>query len=183
MPTGVTTTGTPVSRVDSMLACSAGAVFKPLQQGASTLHTARHSIHHARSLVQHRQHCHRSRKNLHALRLAASGTFSVAAALEWRSFPRVEKLNARTHGVLPGDPPQVLQGKQRVEGLELSLEGKTTHQRLASVAGYTFLDSTTSNQMFPAEIGNELVNTPPNHSTLVHLSLAFRFSLAAVRGL
>ena len=41
---GITTTGVPVSRVDRMLSVRAGAVFKPLPQGASTLRTEHHSI-------------------------------------------------------------------------------------------------------------------------------------------
>jgi catecholate siderophore receptor len=73
---------------------------------------------------------------------------------------RVEKLNARTPG-LPGEPAQVLEGKQRVNGVELSAEGSIT-KAWRVLAGYTFLDSTTVDSNNPAEIGKELVNTPPN---------------------
>ena len=52
---------------------------------------------------------------------------------------RVEKTNARTPGLVPGDPPQVLDGEQRVDGVELSVTGNMTRS-LAVFAGYTLLD-------------------------------------------
>jgi catecholate siderophore receptor len=74
---------------------------------------------------------------------------------------RVDKTNARTPGVLPGDPPQVLEGQQRVRGVELSLNGNIT-TGWQVLAGYTFLDSETVDSNTVAEIGKELVNTPRN---------------------
>jgi catecholate siderophore receptor len=71
---------------------------------------------------------------------------------------RTEKTNARTPG-LPGEPPLVLDGVQRVNGLELSASG-----RLASnwsvFAGYTFLDGEVVRSNTPFEVGQRLDNTP-----------------------
>ena len=78
---------------------------------------------------------------------------------------RVEKLNARTPGLLPGDPPQVLQGRQRVDGAELNVTGSITRE-WQFLAGYTFLDSETVDSNTPAEIGKSLVNTPRNSFNL-----------------
>jgi catecholate siderophore receptor len=71
---------------------------------------------------------------------------------------RTEKTNARTPG-LPGEPPLVLDGVQRVNGLELSASG-----RLASnwsvFAGYTFLDGEVARSNTPFEVGQRLDNMP-----------------------
>ena len=53
---------------------------------------------------------------------------------------QTEKTNARTPGVDPGDPPTVLEGRQRVEGFEIGLNGRLT-QGLSAFVGYTHLES------------------------------------------
>ena len=157
---GITTTGVPVSRVDRMLSVRAGAVFKPLPQGAvyasygTSLNPSLEGLSY----------------NTANTVIDPEKTYTIEAGSKWDFFSgrmslsgavfRVEKFNARTPGVSPGDPPQVLQGKQRVEGLELSVEGNIT-RAWQVLAGYTFLDSTTLDSNVPAEIGKELVNTPP----------------------
>jgi catecholate siderophore receptor len=158
---GATTTGTPVSRVDRMLSVRAGAVFKPLPQGAvyasygTSLNPSLEGLSY----------------NTANTVIDPEKTYTIEAGSKWDFFSgrmllsgalfRVEKLNARTPGVLPGDPPQVLDGKQRVDGVEMSVEGNIT-QAWQVLAGYTFLDSTTVESNNPAEIGSELVNTPRN---------------------
>ncbi|HEX6283546.1 MAG TPA: TonB-dependent receptor, partial [Pyrinomonadaceae bacterium] len=158
---GITTTGTPVSRVDRMLSVRAGAVFKPLPQGAvyasygTSLNPSLEGLSY----------------NTANTVIDPEKTYSVEAGSKWDFFGgrmllsgavfRVEKLNSRTPGVLPGDPPQVLEGKQRVDGAELSVEGNIT-RAWQVLAGYTFLDSSTVESNNPAEIGKALVNTPRN---------------------
>lgn len=157
---GITTTGVPVSRVDRMLSVRAGAVFKPLPQGAvyasygTSLNPSLEGLSY----------------NTANTVIDPEKTYTVEAGSKWDFFSgrmllsgavfRVEKQNARTPGVSPGDPPQVLEGKQRVNGLELSVEGNVT-RAWQVLAGYTFLDSKTVDSNVPAEIGKELVNTPP----------------------
>ncbi len=158
---GITTTGTPVSRVDRMLSVRAGAVFKPLPQGAiyasygTSLNPSLEGLSYNTANVV----------------IDPEKTYTVEAGSKWGFFSgrvllsgaifRVEKLNARTPGVLPGDPPQVLEGKQRVKGAELSLEGNLT-KAWQVLAGYTLLDSTTLESNVAAEVGKTLVNTPRN---------------------
>ena len=158
---GISTTGTPVSRVDRMLSVRAGAVFKPLPQGAvyasygTSLNPSLEGLSY----------------NTATTVLDPEKTYTLEAGSKWDFFSgrvllsgaifRVEKQNARTPGVLPGDPPQVLEGKQRVDGAELSVEGNLT-RAWQVLAGYTFLDSQTVDSNVAAEIGKELVNTPPN---------------------
>lgn len=158
---GITTTGAPVSRVDRMLSVRAGAVFKPVQQGSvyASYGTALNPSLEGLSY------------NTANTVIDPEKTYTLEAGSKWDFFSgrvllsgavfRVEKLNARTPGVLPVDPPQVLEGKQRVDGAELSIEGNLS-KAWRVLAGYTFLDSTTVESNNPAEIGKELVNTPRN---------------------
>jgi catecholate siderophore receptor len=102
-------------------------------------------------------------------------TYTIEAGSKWEFFAgrllltgaafRVEKTNARTPGLLPGDPVQVLQGRQRVKGVELSATGNLT-RAWQVFSAYTFLDSETVESNTPAEIGKELVNTPRNSFNL-----------------
>lgn len=159
---GITTpTGAPVSRVDKMLSVRAGAVFKPLPQG-SIYASYGTSLNPSLEGLSY---------NTANTVIDPEKTYTIEAGSKWDFFGgrmllsgavfRVEKLNARTPGVSPGDPLQVLEGKQLVKGLELSAEGNITREWQV-LAGYTFLDSKTVDSNVPAEIGKELVNTPPN---------------------
>ncbi len=74
---------------------------------------------------------------------------------------RVDKTNARTPGVLPDDPPQVLQGTQRVDGIELGASGTIT-RAWTVLAGYSLLDSQIVKSNAAAEVGKRLQNTPRN---------------------
>jgi catecholate siderophore receptor len=83
---------------------------------------------------------------------------------------RVDKTNARTPG-LPGEAPTVLDGKQRVDGLELGVTGIIT-RGWNILAAYTLLDSKVleSNANLvngeSLEIGKRLINTPRNSMSL-----------------
>lgn len=78
---------------------------------------------------------------------------------------QTEKTNARTPGVLPGDPPTVLQGEQRIRGIELGASGQIT-RRWSAYFGYTYLDSEVVKSNNPAEVGNPLANTPEHSASL-----------------
>jgi catecholate siderophore receptor len=74
---------------------------------------------------------------------------------------RTDKNNARTED--PADPNDivVLDGAQRVNGLELSLAGNIT-EKWNAFAGYTFLMSEIRSSKNTEQIGEELGNTPKN---------------------
>jgi len=78
---------------------------------------------------------------------------------------RMEKVNARTPGINPDDPPTVLQGEQRIDGVELGLTGSLT-SRWSTFLGYTFLDSEVIKSNTPAEVGSQLTNTPEHSASL-----------------
>ncbi len=90
----------------------------------------------------------------------ASGRLAVTAALF-----RTEKTNARTPGVNPGDPPTVLEGRQKVDGIELGLTGQVT-RRWSVFSGYTFMDSEVLESNTPAEVGQPVNNTPRHSFSL-----------------
>jgi catecholate siderophore receptor len=76
--------------------------------------------------------------------------------------------NGRTPGVNPGDPPVVLEGRQRVRGLELQAVGNLTPE-WKLFAGYTFLDGKVTRSNIPVQVGLRTDNTP-EHSVSVWTS-------------
>jgi catecholate siderophore receptor len=160
----VTQTGAPVSRVDRMLSGRAGVVFKPMSQGSiyasygSSLNPSLEGLSY----------------NTATTVIDPEKTYTLEAGSKWGLFSdrvllsgavfRVEKFNARVPG-LPGEPAQVLEGKQRVDGIELSAEGRLT-KAWQVLAGYTLLDSATVESRNISEIAKALVNTPRNSFNL-----------------
>ena len=157
---GISTTGAPVSRVDRMLSTRLGAVFKPLPQGAVYASYGTSLNPSLEGLSYNTANTVIDPEKTYTLEAGSKWDFFGGRVLLSGAVFRVEKLNARTPG-LPNEPPQVLEGKQRVDGIELSVEGNLT-RAWQVLAGYTFLDSKTIDSNNTAEIGKELVNTPPN---------------------
>lgn len=99
---------------------------------------------------------------------------SVEVGAKWDVFEslqlaaalfRIEKTNARTPGVNPGDPPVVLDGEQRVDGFEISAVG-TVLPGWNIIGSYSWLDGevTKSNNAF--ERGQRLDNLPEHSASL-----------------
>jgi catecholate siderophore receptor len=78
---------------------------------------------------------------------------------------RTEKINARTPGLDPNGPVTVLDGEQRIDGVELGLSGQLT-DRFTAFFGYTFLDSEIVASNNAAEVGNEFGNAPDHSVSL-----------------
>ena len=90
----------------------------------------------------------------------ASSRLSLTAALF-----RTEKTNARTPGINPGDPPTVLDGRQKVDGFEVGATGQIT-RGWSVFSGYTFMDSEILESNTPAEVGKPVSNTPRHSFSL-----------------
>ena len=160
----VTQTGAPVSRVDRMLSGRAAVVFKPLPQG-SIYASYGTSLNPSLEGLSY---------NTANTVIDPEKTFTFEVGSKWDFFGgrlllsgagfRVDKINARTPG-LPGEPTQVLEGEQRVDGAEISVTGSIT-RGWEVLAGYTFLDSETMDSNTTGEIGKDLVNTPRNSFNL-----------------
>jgi catecholate siderophore receptor len=77
---------------------------------------------------------------------------------------RTDKLNSRTPG-LPGEPLTVLEGRQRVDGIEFSATGRLSRDWQV-IAAYTYLDSEIRRSNTPTEIGHRLANVPAHSGSL-----------------
>lgn len=77
----------------------------------------------------------------------------------------ITKTNARTPGVNPGDPAVVLDGRQRIRGIELQAAGEIL-PGWDIFAGYTYLDGEVRASNIPVQVGLPLDNTPPHSATL-----------------
>jgi len=75
------------------------------------------------------------------------------------SLFRTEKTNARTPGVNPGDPATVLQGEQRVDGVEVGLSGRLTPGWQA-FAAFSYMDSEVVLTNAANQEGNDLGLVP-----------------------
>lgn len=158
---GVSTTGAPVNRVDTMLSWRAGGVYKPLPQGS--IYAA-----YGTSLNPSLEGLSYNTANT---AIEPEKTYTAEIGSKWDLFRerlhlnaaifRVDKTNARTPGVLPDDPPQVLQGTQRVDGIELGASGSIT-RNWTVLGGYSLLDSKIVKSNNSAEVGKRLQNTPRN---------------------
>jgi catecholate siderophore receptor len=162
---GISTTNTEVSRIDRMVSWRAGAVFHPMRHGS--IYAA-----YGTSLNPSLEGLSYGTANT-AIEPEKTYTFEIGS--KWDLFKerlslsgadfRVDKTNARTPGALPDDPPQVLQGTQRVKGVELGVSGNLT--RAWNVfASYTLLDSEIAKSNTIAEVGKALQNTPRNSGSI-----------------
>lgn len=157
-------TGVAVSRVDKMASFRIGAVYRPVQIGsiyasvASSLNPSLEGISWVTA----------------ATTLDPEKTYNYEVGTKWGlvnnlilltgAVFRVDKTNARTPG-LPGEPATVLDGKQRVDGLELGMTGVIT-KGWNVLAAYTLLDSEIVNSNTATEVGKRLINTPKNSASI-----------------
>ncbi|MCC7342729.1 MAG: TonB-dependent siderophore receptor [Bryobacterales bacterium] len=162
---GVQTNTNPVSRVDRMTSLRAGLVYKVNDQGSfytsygTALNPSLEGLNY----------------NAASQDLEPEKTYTFEAGNKWSlaqnrllltgAFFNVEKTNARTPGILPGDPPEVLAGRQRARGVELSATG-AIRQDLQVLAAYTFLDGRIVESNRPGETGNFIQNAPRNSGSI-----------------
>lgn len=158
---GVTTVPAPISRVDKMLSGRAGVVYKPRANGSiyaaygTSLNPSLEGLSYSTANTQ----------------IDPEKTYTFEVGTKWdlagerlsltAALFRVDKTNARTPGLTPDEPPQVLEGEQRVRGVELGATGSIT-SRWKVFGAYTLLDSEIMDSNVPAEVGKRLVNTPLN---------------------
>jgi catecholate siderophore receptor len=158
---GVSATLAPVERLDEMVSWRGGLVVKPKEEGsvyfsyATSLSPSLEGLSYATANTA----------------IEPEKTYNLEVGSKWDLIDerlsvngaifRVEKTNARTPGILPDDPVQVLQGRQRVQGIELGASGGITRS-LRVFGAYTLLDSEIVKSNTPAEVGRRIQNTPRN---------------------
>ena len=121
---GVSTTPAPVEQNVNMTSLRAGLIYKPVQAGSiyasygTSLSPSLEGLSY--STVEHQ---HSAGEDLHDRGRAPSGKWPATGCCCRGALFRVAKDNARTPGLLPTDPPQVLAGRQVSQGIELSASG------------------------------------------------------------
>jgi catecholate siderophore receptor len=156
-----TQTGARVAKIDRLLSYRAGVVFKPMPIGSiyaaygTSLNPSLEGLSYGTANTA----------------IDPEKTYNFEVGSKWDLFGQrlsltgaafhIRKTNARTPGLGPGDPPQVLQGEQRVAGVEFGASGRITRD-WTIFGGYTFLDSKITDSNTLAEVGKEILNTPRN---------------------
>ena len=166
-PSQVTATVGDIERLDKNLTWRAGATWKPLRRlslyvGAGT------------SVNPSIENMTQTTPTLAVGALKPERSRTIEAGAKWNGFDgrlllnaagfRTDKYNARTPG-LPGDPPTVLEGMQRVDGVEVGATGRLTDD-WSIVAAYAYLDSAAVKSNTPVEVGNRLGNVPVHSGSL-----------------
>ncbi len=143
---------------DSMTSWRAGVVYKPRENGSIYLVSGTSFNPSAETGVISAAQATLDPEESRTLEIGTKWdvldeTLSLTAAVF-----RTQKTNARTPG-LPGEPPTVLDGEQRVDGVELGFAGSMT-EAWSVFGGYAFMDSEILESNNPLEEGNEIGNTP-----------------------
>jgi catecholate siderophore receptor len=155
---GVTT---PVGRTDDFVSWRAGAVFKPRPYGSiyagigTSVNPSAEGLSLTPALAE----------------VEPEKSWSAEVGSKWDLLQQrlsltgaifhTVKTNARTPGVDPGDPAQVLEGEQTVDGIELGIYG-APGRRLTVFAGYAHMWSEIEASNTAGEAGNALAQTPEN---------------------
>jgi len=156
-------TGQNFSREDGMFSYRGALVFKPVRGVRTYFATGTSFNPSVESLALTIANANLAPERNRSFELGASWEVTPDIELRGALF-RIEKTNART--VDPTNAAvNVLQGRQQVDGFELSASGAVI-PGWNFIAGYTYLDSRTVTSNNPAERGRRLLNTPQNTATL-----------------
>jgi catecholate siderophore receptor len=162
---GVNTTPLPVIQNVKMLSGRAGLVFKPVQPVSVY-------ASYGTSLSPSLEGLSYGTANTS---IDPEKTYTEEVGVKWDAIGtrllfsgalfRVAKDNARTPGILPTDPPQVLAGRQVSKGVEVSASGGITRS-LRVLAAYTYINGKIQSSNNPLEVGKFFINTPQNSASL-----------------
>ena len=166
------TTRTHVAKTDNLFNVRLAAVYKPVPIGSFYASYGTASNPSLSGLLY---------ENATVTSLDPEKTRTLEAGTKWDllnnrllltgAIFRVEKTNARTPQ--PDGTLQILDGRQRVDGIELGVTGNITN-RWSILTGYTLLDSkivesnafTILNGVRLYEVGHRFINTPRNSFNL-----------------
>jgi catecholate siderophore receptor len=166
------TTRAHVSKTDNLFNVRLAAIYKPFQIGSFYASYGTSSNPSLSGLIY---------ENATVTSLDPEKTRTLEAGTKWDLFEgrllataaifRVEKTNARTPQ--PDGTLQILDGRQRVDGIELGITGNVT-KNWSILTGYTLLASrivesnafTIVSGVRIFEVGNRFINTPRNSFNL-----------------
>lgn len=180
LPSGWQRMNVPISKTDNMFSYRIGAVYKPKQNGSFYIAYSTSLNPSLEGLTYRPAH-----ENIDPEK-----TYTLEAGTKWDLYRNriflsgslfsVNKTNARTDGLLPSNTwprPQVLEGEQRVRGIELAATGLLTRD-WSILAGYTLLDSRVIKSNDPEDVGARLPQTPRNSLNLwTTYRLLFRLTI------
>ncbi len=174
--------GPTLNNSDNMLSWRAGLVFKPVEQGSIYLGAGTSFNPSAEGLT-----LSSAANAANNLNTPPEESRTIELGTKWEFLQRrlmlttalflTDKYNARTED--PADPTDVvvLNGEQRVYGVEFTAAGRITDQWQV-FGGYSWMHSEITESENPVEIGNELANTPANSFSLwTTYSLPFGFEI------
>jgi len=159
---------TDLARADDMLSWSAGAVFKPRKNASlyASYGTSFNASVDAGSVGAALSDVATSANNVNlepekTANLEVGGKWELGGgrAIITGALFRTTKTNARTRSATT--EPFVLDGEQRVDGVEMGVNGHLT-ERWTVLAGYSHLESEFVRSNNPAEVGTQLAFTPEN---------------------
>jgi catecholate siderophore receptor len=159
-----------LSREDNEVSWRAGLVYKPVKQGSIYVAygTSFNPSAEGLTLSAGPTAANNFNTDPEESRTFEVGTkwdlFENRLSLSFAAF-RTEKTNARTEDPADATDIIVLEGEQRVDGIEIGAAGKIT-EKWQVYAGYAFLVSEITKSRNAAEEGNELNNTPKNTFSL-----------------
>lgn len=173
---GVSTAPAPVAQTVNYASLRAGLIYKPVEN-ASLYAAYGNSVSPSLEGLSY---------NTFNTSIPPERTYTTEAGVKWEAAGtrlllagalfQVKKDNARTPGLLPTDPPQVLAGRQVSQGLELSASGGITRS-LRVLGSYTLIDARIRSSNTPAEIGKTFQNTPRNSASIWATYTARRFTV------
>ena len=150
------------SREDDVLSGRAGIVYKPAGHGSVYLGYGTSFNPSAEGLSLDADTAGLQPEKSRTLELGTKWELYGGDLLLSGAVFRTEKTNARTEDI---DEVVVLQGEQRVDGLELSAVGRIG-DAWTLFAAYTHLDGEVVASLDPSEVGNTLGNTPRHSASL-----------------
>ncbi len=152
---------TPFDRTDELFSWRAGVVYKPKPNGSVYAGVGTSFNPSAEGLSLAANNVALDPEETQSFEVGSkwdllAGRLSLTGAIF-----RTEKTNARTPGVNPGDPPQVLEGEQNVDGIEFGAFGSLGN-RATLFAGYAHMRGEVVASNTVGETGGALAQTPEN---------------------
>lgn len=163
----------PLKRVDNLLSGRGALIYKPVEQGTIYASIGTSSNPSLEGFLYQPADVNTDPEKTRTFEAGTKWELFNNRLLLTGALFRVEKTNARTASLIPGEP-LTIDGDQRIDGVEFSATGNVT-RNWQIFAGYTFLDSeivrsntvpTNVNGDLISEVGKELINTPRNSFNL-----------------
>jgi catecholate siderophore receptor len=173
---GVNTTPAPVNQLVNMASLRAGLIYKPVQNGSIYASYGTSVSPSLEGLSYSTANTSIPPEKTYTTEVGSKWETAGSRLLLTGAVFQVAKDNARTPGLSPTDPPQVLDGRQMSRGVELSASGGITRS-LRVLGSYTFINARIQHSNNPAETGKFFQNTPRNAASIWITYTARRFTL------